>query len=234
MPINITLPFFQSSKMVVKYLSMIGKNILYLGFVIIVLTSCSKNGPDFYFKNGNAKYQLKDYSGAIKDFDIAIEKEPTFMQAYHTRAICYGELKKYDKSLHDFNKTIDLDPKFKNAYLNRAYYVKINTGDFAGAIEDYNKFIELNEDGNNAFALNNRGFARFKMNNIAEALSDIESSIKIDSTNSFAFRNRALIYISLDSLNLACKDLTKAVDLGFTKTYSKEVEELIYKYCNNN
>jgi tetratricopeptide (TPR) repeat protein len=196
--------------------------------------SCSKNNPESYYKNGNAKYQLKDYNGAVKDLDRAIELNPKFTEAYHTRAMCYGELEKFDKALADFDNVIELNPGFKNAYLNRAYYVKVYKGDYAGAIEDYNKFIELNTEGNNAFALNNRGFAKFKMHDIEGALSDIESSIKIDSTNSMAFRNRALIYISFDSLKLACKDLTRADELGFTKTYSKEVEELIYRYCKNN
>ncbi len=204
------------------------------GCIIFILASCNKNNPDFYYKNGNTKYQLKDYNGAIKDLNMAIEKEPAFMQAYHTRAMCYGELKMYDKALADFNKVIELNPKFKNAYLNRAYYVKVNTGDFSGAIEDYNKFIELNNDGNNAFALNNRGFAKFNLNDTIGALKDIQSSISMDSTNSFAFRNRALISIAMDSIDLACKDLNKAIELGFTKTYGKEVEELIYKHCNKN
>jgi tetratricopeptide (TPR) repeat protein len=204
------------------------------GCIIFILASCNKNNPEFYYKNGNAKYQLKDYNGAIKDLNMAIEKEPAFMQAYHTRAICYSELKMYDKALTDFNKAIELNPKFKNAYLNRAYYVKVNTGDFSGAIKDYNKFIELNDDGNNAFALNNRGFARFNLNDTIGALNDIQSSISMDSTNSFAFRNRALINIAIDSIGLACKDLNKALELGFTKAYGKEVEELIFKHCNKN
>jgi len=213
---------------------MIYKIAVVISISILILTSCSENSPDFFFKNGNAKYQLKDYNGAVIDLDQAIELKPDFMQAYHTRAMCFGELKKYNKSLMDFNKAIEIDPTYKNAYLNRAYYVKVNTGDFAGAIEDYNKFIELNDDGKNAFALNNRGFAKFNMNDTIGALNDIQSSISLDSTNSYAYKNRALIYISMDSIGLACTDLNRAIELGYTKTYGKEVEELFYEYCNKN
>lgn len=201
---------------------------------ILLLASCSKNNPDFYLKNGNAKQQLKDYKGAILDYDKVIELSPTLFQAYHGRAMCYGELEKYDKALQDFNKVIQLNPGFKNAYLNRAYYVKVNSRDFAGAIEDYNKFIELNKEGNNAFALNNRGFAKFNLNDTTGALNDIQSSISMDSTNSYAFRNRALINIAYGRIDHACRDLHKAISLGFTKSYGKEVEELIYKHCNKN
>ena len=220
--------------MVVNSSKKIFNNIVFISFSLVILVSCSKYSPEFYFKNGNAKYQLQDYRGAINDLDRAIEMNPEFIQAYHTRAMCFGELKKYDKAKADFDRTIELDPDYKNAYLNRAYYVKVNSGDFAGAIEDYNKFIELNEDGNNAFALNNRGFAKFNMNDTIGALNDIQSSISLDSTNSYAYKNRALIYISMDSIGLACNDLNKAIELGYTKTYGKEVEELFYEYCNKN
>ncbi len=220
--------------MIVNTLKITIRITVLLSISILFLASCSKNSPDFFFKNGNAKYQLKDYKGAVKDLDKAIELKPDFMLAYHTRAICFGELQKYDKAIKDFNKAIELDPNFKNAYLNRAYYVKVNAGDFAGAIEDYNKFIQLNKEGNNAFALNNRGFAKFKLNDTIGALNDIQSSISMDSTNSFAYRNRALINIAIDSIGLACKDLNKALELGFTKAYGKEVEELIFKHCNKN
>lgn len=197
----------------------------------VLITSCSRKSPDSFFKNGNAKYQLKDYNGAIKELDRAIELKPGFVHAYHTRAMCYGELKQYEKALPDFNKAIELDPNFKNAYLNRAYYVKMNTGNYSGAIEDYNKFIELNTEGINAFALNNRGFAKFNLNDTIGALQDIQSSISMDSTNSYAFKNRALIFISLDSINLACRDIKKALQLGYTKAYDNQVLLLEDKYC---
>jgi tetratricopeptide (TPR) repeat protein len=202
-----------------------------LSISIMLFASCSKNSPDFFFKNGNAKYQLKDYGGAIKDLEKAIELKPNFMQAYHTRAMCFGELQKYDKALKDFNKAIELDPNFKNAYLNRAYYVKVNAGDFKGAIEDYDKFIQLNKEGNNAFALNNRGFAKLKMNDLPGAKEDIMMSFSMDSTNSFVYKNRALYFIALDSINLACKDLKRAIELGFSKNYGSEANDLIKQYC---
>jgi tetratricopeptide (TPR) repeat protein len=199
-----------------------------------IVASCSKTNPDFYLKNGIAKQQLKDYNGAILDFDKAIELKPNLFEAYHGRAMCYGELKNYEKALTDFNKVIELNPGFKNAYLNRAYYVKVNARDYSGAIEDYNKFIELNKDGNNAFALNNRGFTKFFLNDTIGALSDIQSSISLDSTNSYAYKNRALIYIAMDSIFLACNDLSKAIELGYTKAYGKEVEELLFEHCSIN
>lgn len=198
---------------------------------ILINVSCRENSASHYFKNGSAKYQLKNYVSAIKDFDEAININNSYTDAYYLRALCYGTLKKYSKALSDFNKVIELDPNYKDAYINRGFYVLEKTGDYQGAIRDYNKYLELSGDEENAFALNNRGYARYKLNDLESAMEDIQKSIQIDPDNSFAYKNRALIYISLDNLNLACQDLEQANALGFDKNFGREVNELITQYC---
>ncbi len=207
----------------------------FLSFSLIVFfilnISCRENNASHYFKNGSAKYQLENYKSAIEDFDKAIELENDYIDAYYVRALCYGNLKKYDKAANDFNKVIELNPEYKDAYINRGYYVLEKKGDFQGAISDYNKFLDLNVDGDNAFAYNNRGYAKYRLKNYNEAMDDIQESIRLNTDNSFVYKNRALIYISLDSLNLACQDLEQANKLGFTEDYGSEVNELIAKFC---
>jgi len=201
---------------------------------LLAFISCRENNANHYFKNGSAKLQLKDYQGAINDLSKAIELNRNFRDAYYARAISYGILGKPDKAGDDFDKVIQLDPAYKDAYLNRSFYVREKTGDFKNALDDINKFIDLNRNGNNAFALNNRGFIKFKLNDSTGAMQDIQQSLALDSTNSFAYKNRALIYISIDSLTWACKDLKKALELGYTKNFDNEAEDLFRQYCGSN
>ena len=208
------------------------KFLFLITIVSLISFSCSQNSSEHFFKNGSAKYQLKDYSGAIKDLSKAIELKSDYTDAYYVRAICSSKLLNYNKSIQDFNKVIELDPDYKNAYLNRAFYAKVKTNDFSGAIEDYNKYIELNRYNNNAFAFNNRGFAKFKLNDFAGAMTDVEESIKFDPKNSYAYKNRALIYIATDSLELACEDLHTAINLGYSGEFDNEVNEMLDGYCD--
>lgn len=194
--------------------------------------SCSENTASHYFKNGNAQYQLKNYEMALNDLDKAIELEDDYFEAYYVRALCYGNLQEYEKARYDFDKVIELDPNFKDAYLNRGFYVFEKTGDFQTAINDYDTYLDLNIDGDNSFAYDNRGFAKYKLSDYEGAMDDIQESININPDNSFAYKNRALIYISLDSLNLACQDLEKAKALGFSKEYGSEVNVLMTEFCN--
>lgn len=204
--------------------------------VLILLTTfffaaCTQKSPTHYFKNGSAKFSLKDYKGAIVDLDKSIKLKNDFTDAFYVRAICYAELGEMDKAEEDFNKVLSLDANYKDVYVNRAYYIKESKMDFEGALEDYNKFIAMNKEGNNAFALNNRGFVKYKMDNYTEALNDVNASLLIDKKNAYAFKNRALIYFTIDSLQAACKDLERASELGYPTNTKNEDLQPLYEFC---
>lgn len=201
------------------------------GFLILV--SCNRTSPSHYLKNGQAKYQLKNYSGAIQDLNKAISLKDNYSQAYYFRAICYAESGKVESASNDFDKALQLDPNLAEAYLNRAFYVKEKSGDYTGAVADYNKFIALNTSSNNSFAYSNRGYSKYKLNRFSDAIDDIEKSIQLDPENSYAYKNLALVYIALDKLELACSNLSKASSLGYSKQYGDEVEKLFGEYCSN-
>ena len=61
---------------------------------------------------GLAKTFLKEYEGAIKDYDKAIELDPNFAPAYHNRGIAKYELKQYSEAIADYDKAIELDPNY--------------------------------------------------------------------------------------------------------------------------
>jgi tetratricopeptide (TPR) repeat protein len=199
--------------------------------VSIFLFSCGKENAYSRYKSGSAKFQLKDYRGAIVDFTKAIELNPEYIEAYYSRAICESKLGKSEKALADFNIVTELNPGHKNAVFNRAYYVKQQSGDYKSAVEDYNLYLELNRDGENAFTYNNLGYCKFMLHDTLGALKDVKISIQLDSTNSLAYKNRAEVYLSMDSISKACKDLEKSLKLGFTKQYGEKALQLQGKYC---
>ncbi len=205
--------------------------VAFLIMIVIILTSCTQKSPTHYFKNASAKFSLKDYKGAITDINQALKLKNDYTEAYYVRAICYGELGNIDKAAADFNKVLSMDPNFQDAYVNRAFYVKEPQKDYEGALADYNKFIEINRAGNNAFAYSNRGFVKYNLGNYSDALDDINASLKIDPENSYAYKNMALIYIAMDSLDVACSNLSKALDLGYTTKFDDTVQRLILEYC---
>ncbi|MCB2220923.1 MAG: tetratricopeptide repeat protein [Bacteroidetes bacterium] len=207
------------------------KRLGYPFLLMIILVACSQKSPSHFFKNGSAQYQLKNYSVAIENLDEAIELNDHYKEAYYLRALCYVKLDKTDKALVDFNKAIELDTTYKEAYFNRAFYIKDQLGDYAGSIRDYNHYIRLNAGGDNAYALNNRGFAKYKQNDPEGALTDIRASLDSDPSNAFAYKNLALVFLAMDSLEQACQNLQLALDHDYTSKYDDEVNQLIEANC---
>jgi len=56
---------------------------------------------------------------AVKDFDKAIDLNPSQDNAYNNRGICKFMQKKYKASIEDFNKAIKINPENAEAYNNR-------------------------------------------------------------------------------------------------------------------
>lgn len=205
--------------------------IIFIAALSLLAISCRQNNAYHYLKNGNAKFKLGNYRGAIEEYTKSINIKEDLAEAYYSRAICRSKLELYDEALKDYNRVIELEPENLNAFFNRAYYIKENTGDYKGASEDYARYISLNKDGNNAFAYNNMGYAKYKSGRIEEGLLDIDISIGLNPQNAFAYRNKGLILLDLDSLDAACENLKKAFDLGYKNESDTETEELFIKHC---
>ena len=87
---------------------------------------------------GNKLAYSKDYNGAIKFYNEALELNPNFAVAYPNRANAYKNLGQYELALNDCNKAIQLRPNFSAWYQLRAYiYQKF--GEDKKAQSDFNK-----------------------------------------------------------------------------------------------
>jgi tetratricopeptide (TPR) repeat protein len=102
-----------------------------------------------YYQRGLRRGQQRDYGGAIRDFDKAVELAPELAEVYVSRGKARGGLVKgpgdLAEVLKDYDKAIELRPDYAEAYYNRGV-ARQASGNFAGAIADYGKVIELNPD----------------------------------------------------------------------------------------
>lgn len=74
-----------------------------------------------YLLIGNRAISEKDYNKAIFNFNMAIELNPKFAEAYYNRGSAYSDLKEYDKAIEDYSKAIELNPKYVELYYFRAF-----------------------------------------------------------------------------------------------------------------
>ena len=122
---------------------MFNKKIIVLFFVIVSLTCYSQNKTaEKYLEQGNAKYNLQDYRGAIQDYNKAIEINPQDASTYYNRGVTKGKLEDYRGAIQDFNKAIEINPQYATAYYNRGV-AKYRLNDKSGACLDWSKAGEL-------------------------------------------------------------------------------------------
>lgn len=94
---------------------------------------------------GFIKSNLDDYTGAITDFDKAIELDSYNTNLYAYRGIANGLMGKHQEALADFDIVISRDRRYADIYSNRGI-TKDYLGDYQGALDDYEKAINLQPD----------------------------------------------------------------------------------------
>jgi antitoxin component YwqK of YwqJK toxin-antitoxin module len=73
------------------------------------------------FSKGIELFNAGNYSGAIRNYDKAIELNPNYSDVYFYRSRAYLNDLKFDKAMTDCNKAIELEPEYKEAYTIRAF-----------------------------------------------------------------------------------------------------------------
>jgi len=96
--------------------------------------------------------------------------------------------------------------------LNNTGLTKYNAKDYAGAMLDFNKAIELNPRYDIAY--HNRGLVKHGMKDFAGAIQDYSKAIEINPAYANAFNDRGLSNYRLKKYEEALKDYSKAIELN--------------------
>ena len=97
--------------------------------------------------SGLNKVKENNFEAALKDFDMAIELNPSSNLAhkifFERAQIKRIEFKKFNSALEDYNLAIELNPSYVKAYLYRSLLYKRNFKNKSKALEDLKKSIEI-------------------------------------------------------------------------------------------
>jgi tetratricopeptide (TPR) repeat protein len=109
------------------------------------------NLADAYYNRGVIKHDnLKDYQGAIADYNQAIKLKPDFTAAYNNRGASKANLGDNQGAITDLRQAIQINKNWGNRSLADAYndrgIIKTESGDNQGAIADYNQAIKIKPD----------------------------------------------------------------------------------------
>src|ERR1039457_2014016 len=116
-------------------------------FIIFILGSCAS--AHNYVRQGAKKYNEKDYSGAIEDFNKEIENNSSSDSAYLMKGKAENLLGKFREAVDDFSKSIEMKNTF-DAHFNRGIaYLSLNENENAEA--DFSSAIQLKPTSDTAY-----------------------------------------------------------------------------------
>ncbi|MFH1321421.1 MAG: tetratricopeptide repeat protein [Bacteroidota bacterium] len=222
---------------------------------LILWTDVVEKYPDnaiAYNNRGIAMNQLKDYHGAIRDFEKAIELKPDYPMAYYYRGCAKKEIKDYNYAIQDFTKAIELYPDYYSAYNSRGL-VENYLHEYEAAVEDFSMAIDLKPNEATYYA--NRGLAKAALKDYSNAIKDLTKAIELKPDFIEVYYDRGNVKIFLKNYQGAIEDYNKIIEQkpnhlrayqnrgtarfqlgdkrGACMDWKKAgVVELINKYCN--
>ena len=96
------------------------KYFVFIAISFYSITSIAQDALGWY-NSGIDKFEEGNVLGAIKDFNAALELNPSLAEAYWGRGSVYAEMQEFDLALKDLSQCIKLDPGVGDAFYNRAF-----------------------------------------------------------------------------------------------------------------
>jgi len=147
-----------------------------------------KNNTDVIMWRAMAKGELKDYYGAISDYDKVIELNSDYpMQynkigmVYNNKAYTYVKQKEYKKALPFVEKALELDKSDWHFWDTRGE-IYLNLGQYDNAISDLDKAIKIEKHYNSYYL---RGLAQIKKGNKEKGCKDLSKSGELGNADAY-------------------------------------------------
>lgn|GEM_PF-2884653 len=187
-----------------------------------------------YFR-GFVYFNLKTYKRAEKDFRKTIDLDASYAKAYYGLCEVYGVDRQFSKCIDVLNDLMKVEGDLITAEamnLRGSCFYKMKQ--YQKAFADFESAIEL--DDSLALAYNNRGSARYHVQNIDEpserdkrlAKKDFTRAIVLDERMGDAWRNRGMVNVYLGDSAAAQSDLEMAEKLNPLDLYVYYYKSLNY------
>jgi tetratricopeptide (TPR) repeat protein len=106
----------------------------------------SETAPgDFQVKTGNYRLEDGQLDEAVKEFTLALEKDPDHAMAHLGLGITYMQMERFADAEAEFNRTLELAPEMAVAYADRGILYD-RAGKYQSALADYKKALALDSE----------------------------------------------------------------------------------------
>ncbi|MCM0592694.1 MAG: tetratricopeptide repeat protein [Gloeotrichia echinulata DEX184] len=197
-----------------------------------------------YYQQGHAAYKVRDYEGAIENFNQALQQEPNHAKAHINRGNARFNVKDYEGALIDYSEALQINPYEVKAFVNRgnvryalAEYSNDPDREYNLALADFNQAIRLNNKESEAYI--RRGIVRSQIakyssdsqQDYKKAIEDFTQAINLNASKPEAYFQRGIVRYQMAQYNSdyfqeyqrAIADFNQALRINskFAKVYLK-------------
>ena len=189
----------------------------------------STEDVNLFFNRAAAKYDLRDFNGALEDYNKAISLEDEGADIYCNRAKTKMKLGYKNLAILDFDKAIALERFNDTFYLERAI-AKAECSNLEGSLRDLDKAISLNPK--KASLLVNRGIIKNKFGLQDEALEDFNLAISLNPKEISALILKFSITTDMKDSNGQLESINRIIQLdpSLESLYPQITPAYIYFY----
>jgi tetratricopeptide (TPR) repeat protein len=141
------------------------------------------------FEQGNAFMKNKNYSEALRVYDMAITLEPNYFEAWNGKADALNRAQKFTEALEASDRVLILKPDYVSGWINRGY-ILYNLGRYDEELKAYETAITLDPASPSAWF--NKGYSLAGMKRYDEAILAFDKVQVLDPTYPNLAANRRI------------------------------------------
>ena len=209
-------------------------NLSEFGFSIM---ESDENLANKHYEKGNEFIEKKLFTEAINEFNKALEKKPSWIEALYFRHHAKFESNDYEGAIEDLTNVINLTNNdapstTKAAFFRERGNIYFKLQEYTKSIIDFDKSIELDDD-NNKWAYLGRAKSNKELQEYENAIKDYSKVIEIESNNKWAYHERGNIYrLNLNDFNRAIKDFDQVLKIDPEYKWAYQARALAKKGLN--
>lgn len=165
------------------------------------------NNASAWGERGHVKLMIKDFQGAIYDYEKSVSIYNKSPQAFYNLALAYDKSGNKITAIKYYTNALNLNPNYIEALMNRGI-ARFDVKDFSGAITDFSTFITLKPQNPLIYVL--RANAYDEIGNKQLAMADYQKAIELKYNFLPAYLNRAIAWFRQNNYQEAWKDILKA------------------------
>jgi TonB family protein len=175
--------------------------------------------------SGSASLDRGELDSALRDFDQALEADPSSAMALADRGMTYFWKNNSENARRDFDAAYSMDP-FNAVVFRGRGMLALKGNEYASAIAAFTTSLEL--DRGNLFALQWRAQAYFRADELGKALADATETILLKPSSFDAYTFRAMLFRAQKRFDLALAEADAVVAAAPAEAKAYAVAGAIY------